>query len=572
MLRDLNVLHQVGSLVGLTDRQLLERFQAASIEGDQAPAEAALTALVERHAAMVWNVCRSLIGDRPDAEDAFQATFLILVRKAGRLRIGETLGPWLHVVAHRTALSVRTAAGRRRRVERSAAATIGEIVETPDSGRAQDVGDDIRAAIHAEIGNLPEAFRAAVVLCDLEGLSYLEAAGRLRIPMGTLQSRLARARRRLRRKLTLRGMDPANGGESIESRGAPIVAPLPIGGPPVSLVGRVGRIGSLIASDPASLKAGVADPVRVLVAGGLRSMFFGKLQRVLVAALGGILVGVTVLYTYAWSGQTAPEERKPASRGETQRRDEIPAPGRLAVATGRGRTLVYQRDGEGERVPRDGQRKNGPFREVDRDIRWAVVTGVMDHRKVQEALNMADRKPPPPVHRLYVRIELERQTRWEEDSWSGWKRVDADTNLGVLDNLPEVEAERVPESFRPTGLVDPLPYLKQGEWRGVDVEDFVPPGVDAKKRQPLPQAPPKDARRDSPDVLMVRSLDFTVEPGRTYRYRARVVLFNPDFRPPAMRGVVLDNPDDDPRHRLHTHRFLLGPWSEPTGPVTIPAP
>lgn len=71
---------------------------------------------------------------------------------------------------------------------------------------------------------------------------------------------------------------------------------------------------------------------------------------------------------------------------------------------------------------------------------------------------------------------------------------------------------------------------------------------------------------------MVRSLDFTVEPGRTYRYRARVVLLNPDFRPHAMRGGVLDRPDDDPEHQLHTQRLLFSPWSESTGMVTIPRP
>ena len=89
MLRDLGVLYGVGSSVGLTDRQLLERFQSASRVDDRDLAESALTVLVERHSAMVWNVCRSLIRDRHEVEDAFQATFLILIRKAGSLLVGD---------------------------------------------------------------------------------------------------------------------------------------------------------------------------------------------------------------------------------------------------------------------------------------------------------------------------------------------------------------------------------------------------------------------------------------------------------------------------------------------------
>ncbi len=143
---------------------------------------------------MVWNVCRSLIRDLHDAEDAFQAIFLILVRKADSLRVGETLGPWLHVVAYRTALGVRSSVARRRDVERSAAARLHEAFEIDEPGASSEPADELRASIQCEIMRLPESFRAVVVLCDLEGLAYLEAARRLNIPLGTVQSRLARAR------------------------------------------------------------------------------------------------------------------------------------------------------------------------------------------------------------------------------------------------------------------------------------------------------------------------------------------------------------------------------------------
>ena len=217
MLRDLRVLYDVGSSVGLTDRQLLERFQSASRADDHDVAESALTALVERHAAMVWNVCRSIIRDRHDVEDAFQATFLILVRKAGSLLVGDTLGPWLHVVAGRTALSVRKARARRQAVERPGADSLPEAIEPTVYDPSWHDADGVRAAIHAEIMKLPESFRAVIVLCDLEGLSYSEATLRLKIPLGTVQSRLARARRRLRRGLIQRGIHPSDaaGGDRV---------------------------------------------------------------------------------------------------------------------------------------------------------------------------------------------------------------------------------------------------------------------------------------------------------------------------------------------------------------------
>ncbi len=192
MIRDLQALYSVGALTGLSDGDLIERVRSAGLDGDLAGAQAALGAVIERHAAMVWSVCRAVAGNPHDAEDAFQAAFLILVRKAGTLRVGETLGPWLHVVAYRTALAIRASTVRQRRVETRATALRGEASQ-PDHPDIDHDRPDLRVtSIHAEILRLPEPFRAVVVLCDLEGLSYLEAARRLGVPLGTMQSRLAR--------------------------------------------------------------------------------------------------------------------------------------------------------------------------------------------------------------------------------------------------------------------------------------------------------------------------------------------------------------------------------------------
>ncbi len=363
MLEDLSVVYRVGSLVGLTDHQLLERFQSAVSSADHAAAEAALTALVERHAAMVWNVCRSVVRDRHAAEDAFQATFLILVRKAGSLRVGETMGPWLHVVAYRTALSLRAATARRREVERSAAAMLSEVVEAVDDDGSSLPEHEIRAAIHAEIMKLPESFRAVVLLCDLEGLGYLEAASRLNIPLGTVQSRLARARRRLRQSLTLRGISRPGAGEEPHAPGAAFLGSLTVSASAPSLTRRIARVAALVASDPAALKTSVAGPVQALIKGGLRSMLLVKLRRVLVASLGGVLAGGTLLYANARSGQTEPPAgRQAKATVEVKRRIEMPAPRGLKVASGRGKALVYAVDDMGVRIPEHLGAHGGPFR------------------------------------------------------------------------------------------------------------------------------------------------------------------------------------------------------------------
>ncbi len=556
MLRDLRVLFDVGSSVGLTDRQLLERFQSASRVDDHDAAESALTALVERHSAMVWNVCRSLIRDRHDVEDAFQATFLILIRKAGSLLVGDTLGPWLHVVAGRTALSVRKAHARRRAVERSAVDSLPGAVEPTVSDLSWHDADEVRAAIHVEILKLPEAFRAVIVLCDLEALSYSEAALRLKIPLGTVQSRLARARRRLRRGLIQRGIHPSAAGEA--SPCAPISGLMMAGGLPPALVGRVGRLGALIASDPCQLKAIATGSVRELVSGGLRTMVLGRLTRLLVVTLAGVLLGGSLLYTDARSGQAVPDgARRPEFERGVKEQIEIPSPGRLKASSGRGKALLYRLDRNGERIPlrRDG--KVIRFQEVEREFHWAVITGVIDHQRVQKSLIRDEGKPLPPAERLYCRVELKRQARREDGSWLEWETVDMLANLNILDNLVDREAERVPELFRIDALVDPLPHLTQGGWTGVDVEDFVPAGGNARGDRPVAQVKPRAPQQDRPPVLMVRYLDFTVEPGRTYRYRERVVLWNPHFK----QG----NPPDP-------NKLIFGPWSEATDSVTIPVP
>src|SRR4051812_8884536 len=172
-------LFRFGTASGLSDGQLLDRFASRHDEA----AEAAFAALVERHGPMVLTVCRRALNDPHDAEDAFQATFLILMRKAGSAPSRESLAAWLYGVARRVSAHARAAAARRRVVERAAALRCGAVDPTPPDEPDRDLWD--------EVDRLPAAQRAAVVHCYLEGLTHEQAAQRLGWPVGTVRSRLA---------------------------------------------------------------------------------------------------------------------------------------------------------------------------------------------------------------------------------------------------------------------------------------------------------------------------------------------------------------------------------------------
>jgi RNA polymerase sigma factor (sigma-70 family) len=178
---------------GLSDGQLLERFVAS---GD----EAAFELLVWRHAPMVLSVCRRLLGSIPDAEDAFQATFLVFVRKAHTIRRSEGVAAWLYRVAYRVALRARAGAAKRARHEKPAV-NLDTVADD-----AEAAWSDLRPVLDEEISRLPERYRVPVVLCYLEGRSNQEAAEHLGCAEGTVASRLSRARERLRARLTRRGL------------------------------------------------------------------------------------------------------------------------------------------------------------------------------------------------------------------------------------------------------------------------------------------------------------------------------------------------------------------------------
>ncbi|HET6571965.1 MAG TPA: sigma-70 family RNA polymerase sigma factor [Fimbriiglobus sp.] len=212
------------------DADLLRRF----VEGRD---ENAFAALVARHGPMVWAVCRNLLPHDPDAEDAFQATFLALVRGAGKVRAADRLAGWLHGVAVRVALKARRSAAHRRKRER-AAAEVEADRPVPDAA-----WDELLAAVHDEVQALPEALRSAFVLCGLEGVRQHDAAARLGCTPGTLTTRLTRARQRLLAGLARRGIAPAAAAGAVgvaATTGAAVPAVLTVRA--VALVRAVGPI------------------------------------------------------------------------------------------------------------------------------------------------------------------------------------------------------------------------------------------------------------------------------------------------------------------------------------------
>ena len=181
-----------------SDYDLMKRFVASRDEE-------ALTALVRRHGPMVYHLCCRVLRNEHDAEDAFQATFLVFARKAHTLRTLESVGNWLYGVAYRTALKARTAAARRSRQE--AAAPLRSVAEP----LAELTVHEAQTIVEQELARLPDKYRSPLVLCCLEGMTRDEAAQQLGWSPSLLKSRLEQARELLRNRLVRRGMTLTSG-------------------------------------------------------------------------------------------------------------------------------------------------------------------------------------------------------------------------------------------------------------------------------------------------------------------------------------------------------------------------
>jgi HlyD family secretion protein len=300
LLRQLRALYNIGTFRDLTDGQLLERFATDAGEG----AELAFSALVERHEAMVWRVCLAILRDEHAAADAFQATFLVLLRKARSLWVRDSLGPWLHQVACRTASSLRRADIRRRKHEQHGA--------RQDSGRSAMLEalceHELDAAIQEEVNRLPEKFRAPLVLCDLEGRTHQEAARCLGWPIGTVKSRQSHGRGLIRDRLLRRGMALGAAGAVAESLRQTAVAATSKG------LLRKTVAAAMQQSARSSIDIGISAHILTLTQEVLRAMFWIKVRFFAIAAIALLVASSGASVFVSASQEPDRKNGQPASK------------------------------------------------------------------------------------------------------------------------------------------------------------------------------------------------------------------------------------------------------------------
>jgi C-terminal peptidase prc len=287
---------------GPTDRELLQRFSAARDE-------AAFAALVERHGPLVWGVCRRALRHQQDAEDAFQATFLVLARKAAAVDWRESVHNWLYEVASRLAAEARTKAARRRRHEGLAAGRARAEVLPEDAGR------ELAAILDEELHRLPARYRTPLLLCYLDGQTTDQAARHLGWSLRTLQRRLAQGRDLLRCRLTRRGL----------TLSAVLLAPALAEGGAVPAWLTTTTLRAALSFTAGA--AGCAPEVTALAEGLLRGMAMTRIKiAAVVLVVLGTLAGTGALVRHTFASPFAP----PASDGARPPAKEAPAPGKAA--------------------------------------------------------------------------------------------------------------------------------------------------------------------------------------------------------------------------------------------------
>jgi RNA polymerase sigma factor (sigma-70 family) len=264
--------------------------------------EAAFAALLRRHGPLVLAVCRQLVGDAHEAEDAFQATFLVLARRATSVRRQDSVAAWLHRVALNVARTVRSRAARRKALQRRAA------LMTRTDRAPEAPASDWQPVLHEEVDRLPGKYRAPVVLCYLQGKTHDEAARELGWPVGTVKGRLARARDLLHARLTRRGLTLSAGAlAALSGAAAEAAVPAPLAGATVTAA-------ALFAAG--NLKAGTAPAAAVLAEGVLRAMTNTR-RKVAAAVLLALLVAAGGAgWGYRIWGGEAPANPAPARIGD----------------------------------------------------------------------------------------------------------------------------------------------------------------------------------------------------------------------------------------------------------------
>jgi RNA polymerase sigma factor (sigma-70 family) len=256
---------------GWSDGQLLASF----IEDRD---EAAFGALVRLHGPMVWGVCRRVLDRQHDAEDAFQATFLVLLRKAASIVPREMVGNWLYGVAYRTALKARTIAAKRRGRE-----TKMRGIPEPEAV-PEDLRNDLQPLLDQELSRLPDKYRVPIVLCDLEGKTQREAAKQVGVPDGTLSARLFRARSMLAKRLTRHGLSVSAAALGTVMSECAVKAAVP-----TAVVSSTIKAASLLTAGQTVASGIVSPAVAALSDWVIKMMLLNKLTKLTVVALLAML-------------------------------------------------------------------------------------------------------------------------------------------------------------------------------------------------------------------------------------------------------------------------------------------
>jgi RNA polymerase sigma factor (sigma-70 family) len=291
--RHLRDLFAAGSVVGMGDGPLLARYSSSKDE-------AAFEALVSRHGPMVLATCRAVLRNEQDVEDAFQATFLVLARKAHSIKGADALGGWLHRVAYRASVQASVEAKRRR--QREAEASAMAPLDTSRPG----FETELKPILHEEIDRLSETHRLPVVLCDLEGLTYEQAAEQLRWTVPTVRCRLAKARQRLKARLTRRGVTSLAVGVSLVPKGASASVP-------AALIRS-----TVLAATTGSASGGAALLAHTL----LKGMLMTKIKIASTTALAALALASAGLIAFG-SGKT--EDPRPTMKPKNEARANVVA-------------------------------------------------------------------------------------------------------------------------------------------------------------------------------------------------------------------------------------------------------
>jgi RNA polymerase sigma factor (sigma-70 family) len=408
---------------GLTDEQLLETY----LRGRE---EAAFAALVQRHGPMVWGVCRRVLRSHHDAEDAFQATFLVLVRKAASIAQPEKFANWLYAVAHQTALKARATTGKRQAREK-------QVTAMPEPAqRQQELRTDLHSLLDQELSRLPEKYRAVIVVCDLEGKTRKEAAWHLRLPEGTVATRLATARTMLAKRLARSGVTVS---------GAALAAVLAqnaaSAGMPASVAVSTIKAATLFAAGQAT--AGLSVKAVALAEGVVKTMLLSHLKITTAVLMGVAVLGASAATLMRPTGVPSRERerpdqvaQKPAAPPSTQKKEPADPPAKART--------------EGEALPTV---VSGVVKAVDAPNNTITVTYKADEgtfRVTKEAKIDIDGKPGvlagiPKGASVHLRQFVDAKTagsvqaegRW---FWGVLQAVDATNNSITFDDKAPPEA------------------------------------------------------------------------------------------------------------------------------------